>query len=223
MVGNIRKDIHLALILGLIFSILISMTGFEARCGEIRENVLRLHILANSDSAEDQQLKLKVRDRLLAEGSEIFESAKDERQALERVKTNLAKLQLAAEDEIKKNGYDYPVKVEIGQVDFSTREYENFTLPAGRYEAVRVLIGNAGGQNWWCVMFPPVCLPAADDQQELSDVLSENSVKIIENPQNYKIRFKTVEIYENIKTKLTNWFANSDNRLKPPKAKLFRN
>ncbi|HHW46916.1 MAG TPA: stage II sporulation protein R [Clostridiales bacterium] len=219
MVGNIKKDIHLALVLGLIFTVLLSMVSFEARCSEIRENVLRLHILANSDSAEDQQLKLKVRDRLLSEGAEIFGCIQTEQQALECARNNIAKLQLAAEDEVKKNGYNYPVKVEIGEVDFSTREYENFTLPAGRYEAVRVLIGNAQGQNWWCVMFPPVCLPAAEDQRELSDVLTKDSVEIIENPQNYKIRFKTVEIYESIKNKLGEWFADSDKRLKSPKAK----
>lgn len=203
---NKRRTLEVAILIGLIFSILISITSFDAKCTDIRSSVLRLHVLANSDTAEDQALKLKVRDRLLAESEELFADAATEEDALNSAKKELSALQNAAEDEIAANGYAYPVKVEVGKSYFNTRVYDNFTLPAGEYEAVRVLIGEAEGKNWWCVMFPPVCLPVAGESRELSEVLSDDELDVVENPVEYEFRFKTVEIYETIKEKLSEIF-----------------
>ena len=199
----IRKAVEASLGIGLVLSVLLSVVGFDARCSEIRENVLRLHVLANSDSEEDQALKLRVRDAVLKAGEEVFAGANTEQEALQAAKENVDKLQLAAEAEIARCGYHYPVAVEVGRTRFDTRIYDTFTLPAGEYEAVRVLIGKAEGRNWWCVMFPAVCLPAAEEPGELSDVLEDDALNIVENPDRFTFRFKAVEIYENVR----DWFA----------------
>ena len=93
---------------------------------------------------------------------------------------------------------DYPVKVEIGQSYFNTRTYDEVTLPAGQYDAVRILIGEGEGKNWWCVMFPPMCVPAASESEELSDVLSADQMEIVQNAECYEVKFKTLEIIEEI-------------------------
>lgn len=201
-----RKPLEAALLIGLVFSILLSLVGFDARCGQIRENVLRLHVLANSDSEADQALKLRVRDSVLAAGAEIFAGAETEEEALAAARENLDVLQKAAEAEVARSGYDYPVTVEVGPARFDTRVYDDFTLPAGEYEAVRVLIGAAAGHNWWCVMFPAVCLPAAEDQGEFSQVLDDGALEIVEEPAKFTFRFKAVEIYEDIRSALESWF-----------------
>lgn len=206
MKKTILKKWELAVLAGLIFSILLSVAGFDARCESIRGRVLRLHVLANSDSDADQALKLKVRDRLLETGDSIFTGAGSEKEAAELAKLHLPELQAAAEEVIRENDYSYPVRIEVGPSDFNTRVYDDFTLPAGRYEAVRVLIGEAKGKNWWCVMFPPVCLPAAEKTDELSEVLDSDQMNIVQNPEHYEIRFKTVEVYEEVKAKIQKLF-----------------
>lgn len=200
-----RKSIEAAVLIGLTLAVLLSLVGFNAQCGEIRENVLRLHVLANSDTEEDQALKLRVRDRVLAAGEEIFTGASTEAEALEAARANVDLLQAAAEAEIAQSGYAYPVRVEVGKSSFSTRVYEDFTLPAGEYEAVRVLIGEAAGHNWWCVMFPAVCLPAAEEKEDFSQVLEGDTLKIVEEPARFAFRFKAVEIYEGIRDKIQSW------------------
>jgi len=196
----------MAIAFGLIFSLMLCFVRFDADCEQIRGSVLRLHVLANSDSDEDQALKLKVRDKLLIEADSLFADDSTEEEALSVAKENLSLLQKVAEDEIAENGYDYGVKVEIGEAYFNTRVYDTFTLPAGNYEAVRVLIGEAKGKNWWCVMFPPVCIPAAMPDASISDVLDENQTDIVENSNSYQIRFKTVEVFEKAKNYLSNLF-----------------
>ena len=195
---KIIKKWELCLLFGLVVTILLSNISFAAECKTIRKSVLRLHILANSDSDADQKLKLQVRDRLLKEGGDLFSGLKTEEAARTAAKADITKLQTAAEDEIKKQGYSYPVKVEVAKSYFNTRTYDTVTLPAGEYEAVRVLIGNAEGHNWWCVMFPPMCLPAAEPDKKIEDVLSQNGTEIVENKPKYEIRFKTVELIEGI-------------------------
>lgn len=199
-----RRAVEAAFGIGLVLSILLSMVGFDARCGEIRENVLRLHVLANSDSEEDQALKLRVRDAVLQAGEDIFAGASTEQEALEAARENIGLLQAAAQEEITRSGYAYPVRVEVGKSRFDTRVYDDFTLPAGEYEAVRVLIGQAQGQNWWCVMFPAVCLPAAEEQGDLSEVLEDETLQIVEHSNQFTFRFKAVEIYESIR----DWFQS---------------
>ena len=200
------KDIRMAIAFGLIFSMLLCFVRFDADCEQIRGSVLRLHVLANSDSEDDQALKLKVRDRLLAEADSLFADAATEEEAISAAKDNLPQLQQVAEEVISENGYNYGVKIEIGQAYFNTRVYDTFTLPAGNYQAVRVLIGEAKGKNWWCVMFPPVCVPAAMANSSIGDVLDEDETNIVENPNSYEIRFKSVEVFEKTKDYLSKLF-----------------
>ena len=199
-------NLHLAVVCGLIFSILLSICGFSARCDRIRGRVFRLHILANSDTEEDQACKLAVRDRLLREGELLFSGAHNEAEAAAMAAQRLPQLQAAAQDEVIRQGYDYPVRVEVARCRFNTRVYEETTLPAGEYEALRVILGDGAGHNWWCVMFPPMCLPAAQESEELSQVLEEDDLEIVEGGSRYEIKFKAVELYESVSQKLKEWF-----------------
>lgn len=192
------KKIEIAMILALLLTILISVFSFAATCGDIRQNVLRLHILANSDSEEDQNLKLKVRDRLLQEGSYYLEQAVDEKDAEKIIAPQLKKLEEVAKDEIQKQGYDYDVTVLLCDEYFETRTYESTTLPAGKYRAVKVLIGEGKGKNWWCVMFPPMCLPAAEESAELDAVLTEDELAVTQSDPQFEFRFKIVEWWESL-------------------------
>ena len=194
-----EKSICLAMKLAVMFS----FTGFAAQCEDIPEHVLRLHVLANSDSQEDQTLKLQVRDRILQESAGMLDGVRNKEEAEQRIRETLPALQRAAEDEIEQRGYTYPVTVELEQTYFPTREYEQVTLPAGTYEALRVCIGAAEGHNWWCVIFPPMCLPAAEEPQELADVLDAQQLQIVEGQNRYVIKFKALEYYEQIKA----WLA----------------
>ncbi len=198
------KMIEKSICLALILTILLSFTGLTAACEDISTRVLRLHVLANSDSAQDQALKLKVRDRILLESAGLFDRVADKQQAEDKVRTELPKLKAAAEDEIRKQGYDYPVQVELTNMYFTTRKYDSITLPAGDYDALRVTIGKAEGHNWWCVIFPPMCLPAAEAPQELSDVLNSNQLQIVEGKGGFEVKFLSVELYEKFKAYLEN-------------------
>lgn len=189
--------------MALVLSILLSLTYFDASCDSVRGSVLRLHILANSDSKYDQQIKLKVRDRLLAESGELFEQVYSYDEAVKKAEENLPLLQKAAQDEIEQLGCNLPVKVEVAKSDFSTREYEEVTLPAGEYTALRVLIGDAQGKNWWCVCYPNMCIPAVSQTMEIGSALDKQSTKIVTNSKKYVVRFKIVEIYQSIKAKLS--------------------
>ena len=193
---------QLSLAAGLIISVVFSFTSFAFSCADIRIKVLRLHVLANSDSPEDQTLKLKVRDRILLCGEGIFEQVGDVEEAKSAVQKNLSIFLEAARDEIAQNGYHYDVDIELAKSYFETRYYDHFTLPAGEYEAVRVLIGDAKGKNWWCVMFPAVCVPAARGKAALSDVLSEEELDVVENGRKYQLRFKSLEMIEELKHRL---------------------
>lgn len=196
------RAVAVALILVLTFCI----CGFDARCDTIRENVLRLHVLANSDSAEDQALKLKVRDALLKESEDMFKSCNSESEAAESARENLARLQQVAQQTVYDNGYTYPVTVEVAKVWFETRHYEEFTLPAGEYEALRVVIGDGAGKNWWCVMFPAVCISSAGKDQGFSKVLNDDTAEIVEKPKQYKARFKVVELFQKARRGLSKFF-----------------
>ena len=175
-----------------------SVADFNASCEQLRKNVLRLHIVANSDSKADQALKLKIRDRILEESKGTFEGITDKEEAIRKARISLDKFENIANEVIEENGFPYKAKVKIGKAYFETREYERFTLPAGSYESLVIKLGKAEGKNWWCVIFPQVCLPAASDA-DLSDSVNDSGVRVAENPKNYEVRFKVVEIYEGIK------------------------
>ncbi len=191
------KLFRLSLLAGFIFTIVFSISGFAKTCDEIRSDVLRLHVLANSDSEEDQQLKLKVRDALLSAGKNIFDGSVTKENAEEKIEKEKELLIETAENVIKENGFDYDVEITVTDEFFTTRTYENITLPAGRYKALRVLIGESAGQNWWCVMFPPLCIPTA--QPDMNLFFTEDEIRLVESDPKYEPRFKIIEIYENIK------------------------
>lgn len=194
------KRIEKAIIIALMFSVIVgSFSAFASECNNIRSSVLRLHILANSDSAEDQALKLKVRDRILSETGILFQNANNLSNAEDRVSESLDVVKQIAADEIQKQGYHYEVNAELCNMFFNTREYDGVTLPAGRYDAMRVTIGEAKGQNWWCVLYPPMCIPAAQPTQELHDVLNESEMEIVTAEPKYEIRFACVELFERLK------------------------
>lgn len=191
----------------LVLMMTVCICRFDARCDTVRKNVLRLHISANSDSAEDQALKLSVRDRLLELTDEVFADCKSESEAAEAARNAVALFRSEAEREITENGYSYPVTVEVSDVWFETREYESFTLPAGVYEAVRVVIGSGEGHNWWCVMFPAICLPAVTDSEgRLNEALGDQCSEIVTSKKRYKAEFKVVEVFERVKLRLKDIF-----------------
>ncbi len=199
------KKLHMAEIsvaVGLIIAIVVSIAGFGAECKNIRQDVVRLHILANSDSDEDQQVKLLVRDVLLNCGKDLFSgavTAENAGQCLELQKDELIK---EANRVLADNGFDYKTDIYLAEEYFSTRAYEDFTLPAGEYLALKVILGEGEGHNWWCVMFPPLCLPAAGEKADLDAVFGEEGAKIVQTESKYVMRFKIVEIFENLKNKI---------------------
>lgn len=202
MKKEIRKNIEKGILLGLICSILLSFAQFNARCDELRKGVLRLHILANSDSAADQALKLKVRDKILEVAGERLDRADSVDEAIKIVGADIDIIKGSAEEVIKNEGYNYAVSAAIEKNFFENREYDDFTLPAGVYNSLTVRIGEAKGHNWWCVVFPGVCLPAAK-KSTLDKAVSKKSAEVAKNAGKYKIRFKTVEIYEKFKNKIS--------------------
>lgn len=201
------KLINIAAAVGIVTAIIFSLAGFGSDVEEIRENVLRLHILANSDSDEDQELKLKVRDRLLEVGGEIFENTGSKEEMISMAQDSIEPMTSAAKQVIAENGYDYDVRIEVADTKFDERVYDGVTMPAGVYTAVNVYIGQAEGHNWWCVMFPPMCLPAAEESEELDDVLSDSQMDIVENSEKYEIRLKALEIFDSIKEKISDWLG----------------
>lgn len=180
--------------IGLLMSILVTNFSAVVRDGRnldgLRNSVLRLHILANSDSEHDQNLKIKVRDALLE--SDIFDNADSLETAEKIAQDNLDKIVETAENVLSENGCNLPVTAEIADVVFDERVYGDITMPSGEYRALRVKIGSAEGKNWWCVMYPPLCIPAACDVAEdksAEEVFSESELDIMYHPKKYEVRF----------------------------------
>ena len=197
-----RGTAELAVLMGLIFTAVMSFARFDAACEDLRQNVLRLHIIANSNSAEDQAVKLKVRDSILAQTADIFDGKASLKEAEASAAKNIERLNETAVKTLRENGFNYGAAAEIGNSYFETREYEDFTLPAGNYRSLIIRLGNGEGKNWWCVVFPAVCVPAAGDAR-LSDSTAEVSADIAEHPNKYVMKFKAVEIYEDLKRLLS--------------------
>lgn len=193
------KLIELSVILSL-FICIISCLSFERDCDSVREKVLRLHVIANSDSEADQELKLKVRDRIIEESGDLFIISESREEAEENLQKSLGELTALTEKVIAEEGSDYSVQVRIEPSYFPVRIYENFTLPAGTYRSLKVIIGEGKGQNWWCVLFPPLCLPAAEKREDiLSDVLSEKELRVVTSDRQYEVRFWLYEKLQEIK------------------------
>lgn len=196
------KSICIAFVLTVLYSVI----PFQAECKEISNEVLRFHILANSDSNSDQLLKLKVRDKVLEYSENIFDKATSKLEAESLVKEKLNDITKVAQNEVFANGYNYSVKTELVNMYFTTRYYDNFTMPAGKYDAIRITIGNGKGHNWWCVMYPSLCLSTSMDSKEKAEkTFTDNQCEIIENSENENIeyKFKIVEVFQNLCSKIS--------------------
>ena len=203
---NKQKLFALFLILTLFFS--LSITYAKSVSRDISNSVLRLHIIASSNSNTDQSLKLAVRDRILNEAGYLFKDIKSADEAATVASENLSKIIKIAEDEINRQGFHYSAQAEVGEFAFPTKSYGDITLPSGKYTALRIKIGNAKGENWWCVMYPPLCLTDGimsytdEAKSQLKSDLSDEEYSLItkesSGPIPVEIRFKVVEIFQNI-------------------------
>ena len=186
--------------------ILIMLIGLLPIHGEseLYDNVLRLHVLANSDSYADQELKLKVRDSVISEVGTMVSDCKsfDEAREVLSSEENLAKIKSAAERTVASEGYSYPVSISLGEEDYPRKNYESLCFPSGNYTSLRVCIGDAEGKNWWCVLFPQLCLGAAtaknNEEAFIEAGFTPDQYRIVtetEKPQ-YEVKFKLLEIIE---------------------------
>ena len=172
--------------------------SFGEECSFIRENTLRLHILANSDSPAYQALKLKIRDAVLSHSWELFSGCDTRQKMVSAAQEQLSDIQRIAEQTAMHNGYDLPVTVSVTDMFFETRRYDNVLLPAGTYTAVRIELGEAAGKNWWCVLYPPLCVSAAqagftEEEAQISDSLLQQ-----EELPRYRVRLAVVEWWESL-------------------------
>ncbi|MBR6106892.1 MAG: stage II sporulation protein R [Oscillospiraceae bacterium] len=163
----------------------------EEMLEEVEHSVIRLHILADSDSTADQTHKLLVRDALLAHADTWIPAGADWEEGCEALRSHLPEIQQTAQDTLRDAGCGDSVTVSFGEADFPVREYSGFTLPAGRYQALRVVIGSGSGQNWWCVMYPALCLPAACDG---ADSTVSDMPALTKEPETYELRLKCVDM-----------------------------
>lgn len=191
---------ELALLLGVAVAALLGawLNGQQA---DLADSVLRLHVIANSDSEADQALKLEVRDRILAEAGSLFEQGLTREEAEAAIVARLPELAAAGAEVVGAKGYSYPVAASLeDNVWFPTKQYENFALPAGEYTALRIVIGSGEGRNWWCVVFPPLCLGSVTEsttETALSGGLSEDQVGLMTGEdEGYVVKFKAIELWE---------------------------
>ncbi len=196
MKKNLKMVIILAFLLFLYTSI-CAISYAQNISTDIANSVFRLHVIANSDSKEDQDLKYKVRDSLLDYMNSICKNCESKQEAISMVEKNKGTFEQIAIDTVKEQGYSYPVKINIGNFEFPTKNYGDISLPAGYYDALRVEIGEAKGQNWWCVMFPPLCFVditsgvVPDESKELMEnSLSEEEFALVSDKTNHEIQFK---------------------------------
>ena len=168
---------------------------------EIYDKTLRLHIPANSDSAEDQAVKLKVRDTVIAYLSEPLSNCSTKDEAVQKVQDLSTNITLLANNVLKSNGFDYTARVSVVLEDYPTRDYEGISLPAGEYTSLKIELGEAKGQNWWCVLFPQVCVGTARPTEALAEVgFTPNQIRVLTDHDDYEyvVKFKLLEIFEGI-------------------------
>ena len=190
------KGFETLLFIALIFTFFSSNVNRTVAAGnEVRSETLRLHIIANSDSEADQNLKIKVRDAVLEATGELFAEVSGKTEAVAAAEYSSDDIKAIAEKVITEEGFDYSVQVEVTEMWFETRSYEGFTLPAGDYDAVRIIIGAGEGKNWWCVMYPALCVPGAE--ADVVEKYGENAAFLTGN--GYEIRFALIEWIERLR------------------------
>jgi stage II sporulation protein R len=186
-----------ALLVGLILAVIFGVwLGRERQA--LADSLIRFHVLANSDSDADQALKLKVRDRVLEQAKLLYPENATLEEARSALEENLSLLAETGRQVVEEQGYGYPVSARMEQCWFPTKQYDDFSLPAGIYTALRIVIGEGEGQNWWCVAFPPLCLGAAsqtiEDAAEAGYFTSEQAALVTEASEGYVLKFKSLEL-----------------------------
>lgn len=194
------KSIAAILAVAAVAAVIIWMQPFYTSCGQISDNALRLHIIANSDSEGDQAVKLLVRDAVLSVTSDTMKAKSDKLSAVEAMTDSLALIEQTADSALAEAGYSYTSRAYLCNMHFDTLTYGGATLPSGNYTALRVELGSAGGKNWWCVMYPPLCVMASSEEQEplLTQAFTEDQVEIIMGGEKYAVKFKLVELWEQL-------------------------
>lgn len=200
---KILKRLTLIIILLAFFIIISAISYVSAVSKNISNSVFRLHVIANSDSNEDQQLKYIVRDNLIQYMNTLTENITSKEAAIEIAKEHKQDFYDIAVKTIRENGYNYDVKIDIGNSYFPTKYYGDISLPAGYYDALKVEIGESAGQNWWCVMFPPLCfvdmstgIVPDESKQTIKENLPDEEYALISdsNNNNIKFKFKLIEL-----------------------------
>lgn len=184
-----------AAVLMLIAGFAADVSVFASNCEKLRNDVFRLHVIANSDSDADQSVKLQVRDMLLEITKDRIGDAADKNAVEAYFEKNSGELTEKVNAFLAEKGFDYGAKISISRSYFETREYDGNTLPAGDYDALKVVLGKGDGRNWWCVMFPPLCVSAAD-----GDELPPSEYKFMQSGggTGYRIKLKVVEWFRAI-------------------------
>lgn len=208
-ISNIKRLLLLLLLL-FIYIFICAFSYVSAVSTDIQDSVFRLHVIANSDSAEDQNLKYIVRDKVLEYINSISGNENSKEDVINLAKSNINEIQKIAENTINENGYNYSVKLNIGNFAFPTKTYGDISFPAGFYDALKIEIGEAKGQNWWCVMFPPLCfvdvtsgVVPEESKEVIKENLSEEEYELLsENSDDINFKFKIVEMFQNIGIKL---------------------
>lgn len=202
---KVKYSLILIILLG-IYIFISAISYVTAVSSELEDSIFRLHVIANSDTKEDQNLKYIVRDKLIEYMNSISLNAKNKEEAMKIANMHIDDFNEIARQTIIDNGYNYDVHVEIGNFSFPTKTYGDISIPAGSYDALRVKIGEAKGQNWWCVMFPPLCFVnvtsgiVPDESKELLESqLNEEEYNIISNKDSseIKFKFKLIELLQN--------------------------
>lgn len=212
MTKLIKKPIFITITAFVFFLIFSAYSYASSISSDLSKSVFRLHVIANSDSDEDQSLKLQVRDKLLDYMNSITANVSSKDDAIKIAQDHQKDFQIIAEQTILDKGYSYPVTVEIGNYEFPTKHYGDITLPSGYYDALRVKIGKASGHNWWCVMFPPLCfvdvtsgIVPDSSKEQLKENMSSEDYSIISNDNSVtEFKFKIVELFKNFNTRLAN-------------------
>ncbi len=212
MTKLIKKPIFITITAFVFFLIFSAYSYASSISSDLSKSVFRLHVIANSDSDEDQSLKLQVRDKLLDYMNSITANVSSKDDAIKIAQDHQKDFQIIAEQTILDKGYSYLVTVEIGNYEFPTKHYGDITLPSGYYDALRVKIGDACGHNWWCVMFPPLCfvdvtsgIVPESSKDQLKENMSSEDYSIISNDNSLtEFKFKIVELFKNFNTRLAN-------------------
>lgn len=193
-----RRLLGKALVCGFVLAALCSFFPFAAACGQLPRDVVRLHVVANSNGAEDQAVKLLVRDAVLEEAARWYQGAGSMEEASSQLCTHLQSIAGAARQVLGEQGVGYSATAQMTEMYFPTRDYGDFRLPAGRYRTLRVTLGEGAGKNWWCVVFPSLCLPAATQEEALL-TLPEGERQVVEGGQGVQVKLKAVELWESLR------------------------